>query len=405
VFPAVMDGSSLASECTEDLYIFGVVLFIGAFVTFLASRQSGAITALVPGAIGLMCSSTLTPSVLKCRQLELGHLDHAEVHVAPAYMEFALLYLLGALSTFVLLTYGKDTLKKATEEATGCLKGVADLAVALLHLMSNFLAMSAAAVLNATTKEELRFYSPKYLSAFLGETPTNIPLPNPATLQYLWAMGGFLMLPRLLGAMQPIIDGRKDLIDFCIKLCAFYVALNLLGATDTLISVATDTSQLTSSANAPLLKKTLLVAAMFALAVIRVLLPSAHDANPGAKHGLAAIVENGVGSKEAQEETRDAFIDHTVGMSLGWSLHPLVKALYMRLYLPQFTEQASVGPYSIDEPLLIAGPLYTLASTWAAAAAYTWLWHLAAEMREAQQGAADAGFTADDGGDDGGGGV
>lgn len=99
IMPVMID-ESLAprDECGDDAELFGIVLFMGAFCSFLASRSKGAITALVPGAVGLMCSSTLTPSVLKCRETGLALLSTSNLSILlPPYVTFGILYLLGAL--------------------------------------------------------------------------------------------------------------------------------------------------------------------------------------------------------------------------------------------------------------------------------------------------------------------
>jgi len=390
-FPLAIDQPlHSGGSCDYHSKYLGSILVLGAIATSLVAScfSKGAIGTMVPAVVGMCMSSTLTPAVLACRKAEIAVASHTGVHHPPQLdlLGVALGYLICSILVFVLLT----------EINTRCFsKG--GFFFSLIHLASSFLSISAAAIFNATSKEYLAFFSHAYLVAYVTGAVDIVRLPSPGLLQSMWAMAAFLWLPRALAAITGPLTARPYLLDFAIKLFAFYVAFQILNAALTLVAELSHSTILVSDKGAPLWQKAALAFSMAFFAIARAVWPtSAEDAAvQPKKKGLAAIAKEGINSKEAIEEVREAFVDHTVGMSLGWSFHPFVKALFL-LGAARFSDQPQL------EATAMMG--YSLGMTIIAGSVYTWLYLLKSEKMGAAEGAADAGFTADDGGGDGDGG-
>ena len=390
-FPLALDRPlHSGGSCTYHIEYLSSAMFSGALLTTLVAScfGKGPVGTMVPAVVGMCMSSTLTPAVLACRKAEMSVVDDiGDGHHPVQYdlLGVAVGYLFVALSVFIVLS----------EINMRCFsKG--NFFFSLVFLASSFLSISVAAVFNATSKEYLAFFAHPYLVAYVTHVVQVVRLPSPSLLQSMWAMAAFLWLPRLLAPLSRPLTARPYLLDFVIKLFAFYVAFQILNAALTIVAEFSRSTVLVSESAAPLWQKAALALSMAFFAILRAVWPmSAEELEMAKKRkGLACIAKEGINSKEAVEEVREAFVDHTVGMSLGWSWHPFVKAVFL-LASSRFSSEPQ------QEATAVA--VYSLAMTLLAGSVYAWLWYLKSET-QAAEGAADAGFTADDGGGDGDGG-
>ena len=109
----------------------------------------------------------------------------------------------------------------------------------------------------------------------------------------------------------------------------------------------------------------------------------------GPMRGLGALTKGaGLWTREAVEHT---FIEHAVSMSLGWSMHPLIKEIFLRVCARFASREA------------IAAAAYAVAATVVVPALFACAWRLSnVAGGKNTQSTSDAGYT--DGGEGGGGG-
>jgi len=299
--------------CIFHLHHIAVVLCLGTLVnqvviSRLAPPDPG--LSLAPATVGMSMGGTIAPAALQCK-------DESEV-MGEAY---APLYLAFAVALFALLVELKRRL--ATTPASSLTRRYM---IGFTELASNFLALSAAATLNATTKANIAFNAKEYLAAVVGGGVQSPRLPDPVLCQALWALAAFLILPSFLAAIAPLLASRLSILNFAIRLCAFYSAFQILNAVPTAIAEAQHTTVTISSSDAPIAHKAALALGMAALlALTRSLMlsgqrASLEEVSKGAKDGL---------DREEIEQAREAFLEHTMGLSLGWSWHPFVKACFV----------------------------------------------------------------------------
>lgn len=130
------------TTCAFDLRCLAVILTLGALANQVCVGHcfvKGPIVSLMPAVVGMTTSGTVTPSALKCRD-----------DGSNGDLLFAVYYLAFALLLFATLNELK---RRLTEPGD---KNLARrYAVGITTLASNFLALSSAAILNATSKSEL----------------------------------------------------------------------------------------------------------------------------------------------------------------------------------------------------------------------------------------------------------
>lgn len=361
--------------CIFHLHHIAVVLCLGTLVnqvviSRLAPPDPG--LSLAPATVGMSMGGTIAPAALQCK-------DESEV-MGEAY---APLYLAFAVALFALLVELKRRL--ATTPASSLTRRYM---IGFTELASNFLALSAAATLNATTKANIAFNAKEYLAAVVGGGVQSPRLPDPVLCQALWALAAFLILPSFLAAIAPLLASRLSILNFAIRLCAFYSAFQILNAVPTAIAEAQHTTVTISSSDAPLAHKAALALGMAALlALTRSLMlsgqrASLEEVSKGAKDGL---------DREEIEQAREAFLEHTMGLSLGWSWHPFVKACFVAA-----CEAVSSQGEAVETVGVV---LYTVVATLLVYQLYSALWRAAADRTSKTDSAADAGFTAGDAAD------
>lgn len=348
--------------------------------------------------------------------------------------------------------------------------GATSYSVRLLQLASSFLALSSAALLNDATRASLAWADPAYVDAYsaarLHETrhhsgaPAAPPqcspqrLPSPQLLAFLWAALWYLLLPRVLAALQatataatsatplhldspsakpaapppasppapppasppasppvslpglphrsvagapptvppnapltaptalPPLAPVASLLEFTTKLFAFFAGFQTLTWVELLW--AQHLHGLAPLAAAPLAEMVVRCATIAAFLLLYVL-------TRGPMQSLGAL------TKAQTVWTRDAiesiFMQHAIGMALGWSWQPVIKALFLQLG----------GRFAAHEGAAMTA--YAAAATALGSAAYAQAWRWSHEMQtNGSQSAADAGYTDGEGGAGGGGG-